>query len=303
MRIFKYALKNVARNSFLSFSTVLVLSLMTFFIYVLFFVEYVASAIIGNISDRLSLSLNLRSGYSDTSSEIVELTNGLRAVDPSVEVRYVSNVEAFEILKKRDPELARVIESDKDNPLPSSVSVKNVPIAKYAELDAIVSKHRDAVQYDAGTGKKTIVDYRAQYEKIKGLTDVLISIRYGTIAVVGLFLFAVAAIVYNAIGNSVFYYREEIRIIGLVGGGARFVYGPFAIQGLVYALVAAVISLAGFSFVIRSVNFSLLADFPIFVDKFFVERSEAFLSVVAALAFVALVSGFLSSFRFARRAA
>ena len=224
MRIFKYALKNITRNSFLSFSTVLVLSLMTFFIYVLFFVEYVASAIIGNISDRLSLSLNLKPGFSDTSHEIVELTNGLRAVDPSVEIKYVSNAEAFEVLKKRDPELARVIESDKDNPLPSSLSVKNVPIAKYAELDAVVSSHKSAVQYDAGTGKKTIVDYRAQYEKIKGLTDVLMSIRYGIIVVVGLFLFAVSAIVYNAIGNSVFFYREEIRIIGLVGGGARFVY-------------------------------------------------------------------------------
>lgn len=167
MRIFKYALKNVARNSFLSFSTVLVLSLMTFFIYVLFFIEYVASSLIGNISDRLSLSLNLRPGFSDTSRDIVELTNGLRAVDGAVEVHYVSNAEAFEILKKRDPELARVIESDKDNPLPSSLSVKNVPISKYAELDAVVSKYRDAVQYDAGTGKKTIVDYRAQYDKIK----------------------------------------------------------------------------------------------------------------------------------------
>lgn len=302
MRIFKYAMKNIARNSFLSFSTVLVLSLMTFFIYVLFFVEYVASAIIGNISDRLSLSLNLKPGFSDTSREIVELTNGLRAVDPSVETKYVSNAEAYEILKKRDPELARVIESDKDNPLPSSLSVKNVPIAKYAELDAVVSKHKDAVQYDAGTGKKTIVDYRAQYEKIKGLTDVLMSIRYGIIFVVGLFLFAVSAIVYNAIGNSVFFYREEIRIIGLVGGGARFVYGPFAVQGFAYAMVAAVLSLATFASVIKSVNFALLADFPIFVDKFFVERQQAFLSVVCALAFVALVSGFLSSYRFARRA-
>lgn len=189
---------------------------MTFFIYVLFFVEYVASALIGNISDRLSLSLNLRPGYSDTSRDIVELINGLRALDSTIEVRYISNTEAFEILKQRDPELSRVIESDKDNPLPSSLSVKNVPIAKYVELDAVVSKYQSAVQYDAGIGKKTIVDYRAQYEKIRGLTDVLLSVRHGTIAVVGLFLFAVSAIVYNAIGNSVFYYREEIRIIGLV---------------------------------------------------------------------------------------
>lgn len=79
-------------------------------------------------------------------------------------------------------------------------------------------------------------------------------------------------------------------------------YGPFAIQGFTYALVAALVALVAFSMVIRSVNFSLLADFPIFVDTFFFERSWAFAAVVAALAVVALVSGSLSSFRFARRA-
>lgn len=301
MRIFKYALKNIARNTFLSLSTVLVLSFMTFFIFVLFFVEFVAQALIGNISDRLSLSLNLKPGFSDTNNDIVELTNGLRSVDPAIEVRYVSNTEAFEILRKRDPELAKVIENDKENPLPSSLSVKNVPIAKYGELDAVISKHKDSVQYDAGSGKKTIVDYRAQYEKIRSLTDVLISIRHGTMVVVGLFLFAVAAIVYNSIGNSVFYYREEIRIIGLVGGDAKFVYGPFAVQGFAYASIAAAVSFVAFTLIIRNVNFSLLADFPIFVSKFYAERSTAFLSVAFALSVVALVSGFLSSYRFSRR--
>lgn len=276
---------------------------MTFFIFVLFFVEFVAQALIGNISDRLSLSLNLRPGFSDTSTGVVDLTNGLRSVDSAIEVRYVSNTEAFDILRKRDPELAKVIENDKENPLPSSLSVKNVPIAKYGELDAIISRHKDSVQYDGESGKKTIVDYRAQYQKISALTDVLISIRHGTMVIVGLFLFAVAAIVYNAIGNSVFYYREEIRIIGLVGGDAKFVYGPFAVQGFAYASLAAAISFIVFSAIIRNVNFSLLSDFPIFVSKFYAERSMAFFSVAIALSLVALVSGFLSSYRFSRKAA
>jgi cell division transport system permease protein len=302
VRLLKYALKNIARNKFLSFSTVLVLTLMAFFINVLFFVEYVASALIGNVSDRLSLSLNLKPGYADTNREVVELVTNLRSIDPGIEARFISSVEAFEILKKRDPELAKVIENDQENPLPSSITVRNVPIAKYAALDAEVGKYREILQYDAGTGRKTVVDYRAQYEKIKTLTGVLISVRYGVYSIVVLFLFAVAAIVYNAIGNSVFFYREEIHIIGLVGGDARFVYGPFGIQGLLYAFVAGSVAFAVFVLLIRSVNFSLLSDFPIFVDTFFIERSQLFVAEFVAILFVALLSGLVSSIRFSKKA-
>ncbi len=302
LRLLKYALKNISRSKFLSFSTVLVLSLMAFFINVLFFVEYVAESLIGNVSDRLSISLNLKPGYSDTDREIIDLSARLREIDPGVEVRYVSNSDAFEILRERDPELAKVIESEADNPLPSSLSVRNVPIAAYERLDAEVTKYRDVLQYDAGTGRKTIVDYRAQYEKIKALSDMLVSIRYGSYAIIGLFFFAVAAIVYNAIGNGVFFYREEIRIIGLVGGDAVFVYGPFAIQGFLYALSGAMVGFLGFYILLSNINFSLLSDFPIFVDRFFASRPSAFLSEIAVFAFVALVSGTVSSLRFSRRA-
>lgn len=302
MRLLKYALKNVARSKFLSFSTILVLSLMAFFINVLFFVEYVAEAIVGNVSDRLSLVLNLKPGYSDTDREIIELSGALAAIDPAIEIKYVSNTEAFDILRKRDPELAKVIESDEDNPLPSSLSVRNVPIAAYERMDAEITKYRDALRYESGTGRKSIVDYRAQYEKIKALSDMLMSIQYGSYAIVALFFFAVAAIIYNAIGNAVFFYREEIRIIGLVGGDARFVYGPFAIQGVLYALSGAAAGFAAFSVLLSNVDFALLSDFPIFVDRFFVSSTSAFQIEFAVFAIVALFSGTVSSLRFSGRA-
>lgn len=274
---------------------------MAFFINVLFFVEYVAASLVNNVSDRLSLSLNLQSGYSDTDRKIVDLMAQIRAIDSGIEVRYISSTEAFEILKKRDSELAKVIESDRENPLPSSISVRNVPIRSYALLDVEIAKYRDVLQYDAGTGRKTVVDYRAQYEKIQALTGILLSIRYGAYAIVILFLFAVAAIVYNAIGNSVFFHREEIRIIGLVGGDARFVYGPFAIQGFLYAAIAGTIGFSIFALLIKGVNFSLLSDFPIFVDAFFINRATIFALELLALVVIALFSGLVSSMRFSKK--
>lgn len=110
MRILKYALKNTIRNPFLSFSSILVISLLVFFINVLFFIEYVTSSITSNINDRMSISLNLKSGYDADNSEVIECVSALKQAGPDIQVQYISREEAFEILRKRDPELSRVIE-------------------------------------------------------------------------------------------------------------------------------------------------------------------------------------------------
>ena len=216
MRILKYALKNIIRNSFLSFSSILIVALMVFFSNVLFFVEYTVESLTKSVNDRLSISLNLKTGYADTSSEVVGLMNDIKEKIVEVDVRFISAADAFETLKKRDPELAKVIESDKDNPLPSAVVIKNVPLGSYEAFDSVVTRYKDILNYENGAGKKTVVDYREQYSKIKDLANLLISIRYGIYAIIGLFLFSVCAMIYQAIGNSVFFFREEIKIIGLV---------------------------------------------------------------------------------------
>lgn len=110
MRILKYAIKNTIRNPFLSLSSILVISLLIFFINVLFFIEYVTASITDNINDRLSISLNLKTGYTADNTEVIECIGALKATNLGVQVQYISREEAFEILRKRDKELARVIE-------------------------------------------------------------------------------------------------------------------------------------------------------------------------------------------------
>ena len=59
MRILKYAIKNIKRNAFLSLSSILVLSLIIFFINILILVNFTTDELIVNINKRLSLSLTL----------------------------------------------------------------------------------------------------------------------------------------------------------------------------------------------------------------------------------------------------
>lgn len=298
MRILKYALKNTIRNPFLSFSSILVISLLVFFINVLFFIEYVTSSITSNINDRMSISLNLKPGYDGDNAEVIECISALKQASTAIQIQFISREEAFLILQKRDPELSRVIEGDKENPLPSSIVIKNIPLGEYPNIDAVVKRYTGIIQYDEERSKKSLTDYRAQYERIQGLINILLSVHYGIYSIIGFFIFAVFIIIYNSIGNFVFFYRDEIKIIRLVGGENLFIYGPFAIQGVLYTGLAYLIGTSVFSLLVKNINFSLITDFPLFIDRFFALYGQVFLLELCVILLVGLLSGFLSSRRF-----
>gem|GEM_PF-313824 len=298
MRLLKYALKNTIRNPFLSLSSILVISLLIFFINTLFFIEYVTTSLTENINDRMSLSLNLKPGYTGDNSEVIAAMSALKQASPSVSIEYLSKEEAFEILKKRDQELVRIIEGDKENPLPSSIVIKNIPLGEYPQIDSTVKRFKGIIQYDEERSQKSLVDYQSQYERIQGLINILLSIRYGIYGIISLFIFSVFIIIYNSIGNFVFFYRDEIKIIRLVGGENIFIYGPFSIQGFLYTLAAYALGTSVFVYLIKNINFSLITDFPLFIDRFFVLYGNIFLIELAVVTVVGILSGFLSSRRF-----
>ena len=298
MRLLKYALKNTIRNSFLSLSSILVISLLVFFINTLFFIEYVTASITDSINDRMSISLNLKSGYTDDNSEVIEAMSALRNTNTTIQVQYISRDDAFAILKKRDPELARVIEGDKENPLPSSIVLKNIPLREYPAINSIIERYKGIVQYDEERSKKSLVDYQAQYERIQGIINILLTIRFGIYAIVGFFLFSVFIIIYNSIGNFVFFYRDEIKIIRLVGGDNIFIYGPFSIQWFLYTLAAYGIGTLAFVSLVKHINFALITDFPLFIDRFFAQYNSILLLELLVILLVGAFSGFLSSRRF-----
>lgn len=182
------------------------------------------------IEDRLSLSVYLRSSYTDTNSEVIQLLGDLKALGNGISVRYESPADALAKLKKLDPELVKVIENGSDNPLPASIIISKINREQYEMVDQTVGKYKNIIVFDEKASKNKLIDYRAQYQKIQSLTDVVNNVIIGVYFIIGFFIFTVFLIVYSIIGNFVFYYRDEIKITKLVGGDNIYVYGPFSLQ-------------------------------------------------------------------------
>lgn len=138
--------------------------------------------------------------------------------------QYISREDAFDILKTRNPDLASLVEQNDQNPLPNSIRISNVAISSYRDLDIYISGFKDILQYDQSSFDKKLLDYRAQYERISSVVEMLKILQVAVYILLILFVFTVSIVVYMVIHNFIFFLRDEIRIIELVGGNPSFIY-------------------------------------------------------------------------------
>lgn len=298
MRIFKYAIKNIQRNMFLSFSSVLVLTLIIFFINILMLVNFTTDEIIKNINSRLTISISLNKWYTNENSEVIELISWIRSVDRELTVTYISPEEALSVIKNRDPELTKVVESDSENPLPASIKIENIWLREYSNINDVISKYKWVIVYDETKFKKRLVDYKTQYDRIDNVIKVFHSIKLWIYAIIWFFIFSVFIIIYNIIGNFIFFYRDEIKITKLVWWDNIFIYWPFSIQWLLYTGFSSVLSLLIFVYIIKTVNIYLIDNFPQFINSFLIAYWYFFFYEIIWVWLIWTISWFLSSHKF-----
>ncbi len=299
MRILRYALRNILRSFTLSVSSVTVIALMSFLIFVLLLVEFVMQSLTQSVSSRLSLSLNTRAGLTATSSDIIETLGAFRAIDPSIQAVFTSAKENLETLRKRDPELAKIVESDEENPLPSTIAVKNVPIERYDELDSVIQSRSKSFELSEDI-RKSFIGYKNQYDRLRKVVQVLHSLRYGLYGVIGFFLFSVFVVIFHSIGNAVFAFRDEIKITELVGGQKRYIYGPFLLQGMIYTIVGLVLSLSVFYFGLYSLDISVFLGTNAGLDQFFRQSARLIGAICLVIVVLGGLSGLASSYKFVK---
>ncbi len=166
MNILRYAFKNIFRNLFLSGSSVLIIALLVFFVNILLFVLFASERFVENINNRISITINFRDGYDESTPRAQILSTGIRTSFTGILLEYISRENAFAILQSRNPELASLIEQGDENPLPNSLRISNIDLESYERLNTYVSRFQDILQYDAGDMDKKLLDYRSQYERI-----------------------------------------------------------------------------------------------------------------------------------------
>ncbi len=241
-RIIKYGFLNFIRNGFVSLATILVMTIALFMISTSMF----ADAALKSVLDTLKAQVDINVYFMPDApvEKIKDLENKL-AVRPEIaSVKYTSKEEVLKTFKERhkDDELTiQSLEELGDNPFGATLSLRARDPSQYESIAGYINQKIDILNKE---GK--IIDKVSFYDSkraIDTLNSIIHTSKQIMLAVIAFLIFVAVLIVFNTIRLAVYINKEEISVMKLVGASDAYVQGPFVVEGALYGILAASLTL------------------------------------------------------------
>lgn len=300
MNILRYAFKNIFRNFFLSFSSVVTIALLVFFVNILLLVVHSSEEFIAGVNNKIAMTVTFAKWYNNSQVRSQEFLSDATKKFPGISVKYISRDDAYKIFSERHSDLAAIIEDAKENPFPDVVQFSQIPIERYEQFNEYIAWYKDIIRYDAQDMSQKLLDYQAQYQNVMKTVELLRLLNNAVYVLIGLFLFTVFVVVHMVIRNFIFFLQDEMRIIELVGGKSSFIYGPLAVQGIIYSVSGVLLAFLAFFLFRNNGGVSMLPiDMVTVFVRFYHTLTEKFLplELLSAVA-IGVFSAVLASYKY-----
>jgi cell division protein FtsX len=144
------------------------------------------------------------------------------------------------------------------------------------------------------TKEDYFANYWTQYQRIEDITSILDILKLWLNAIISIFVFSIAVIIYSVISNFIFYYKDEIYITQLVWWSNIFIYWPFVMQWIIFSFLSFILNFVLFNVLLNSLN-NNFGHMYIFDFSFWILMLELLLFM-----FIWGLSWFFSSKRYLR---
>ena len=249
---FGYSLREAGHHFRRNWTTVLgaiVTIFLSLFIIGLFVLGSVMiSSVVGGVEDSVTIQAYLSDSASDAAVE--DLQSEISSWDNVESVTYKSKDEALEeyrtSMSNRNASDA-VAALDGENPLPASLVIRLTdPQEVQATAQRIVDDPAFAEIRDGASDPSTDPSEDVLYGQgtVERLLEFTNYIRIGAVILVALLTFVAFVFINNTIRLAITARRREIAIMRLVGASNGFIRGPFVMEGVIEALIAAVLAIA-----------------------------------------------------------
>ncbi len=193
-----------------------------------------------------------------TDNDVDAIEESIKTKEGVLSVVFRSREQGLEIMKEQWKEDSYVLEGlEEDNPLQNSYIIQLKDI-KYADSVVKMLKSMDGVE-----------DIRYYKDIIDKLMVFANYIRFGGIAVIGILVLVSVFIISNTIKITVSSRRREINIMKYVGATNGYIRGPFIIEGILFGLIGAVLSIVlvnyGYEYFFKSVSDKLYVLFTVYL--------------------------------------
>lgn len=239
-RVFKSGFLNFWRNSSVSFTAVIIMTMALLVVGSLILTQALLNSTLDQIKNKVDINVYLVTSAED--KEIQVLKKQIESLPEVAHVVYSSSDEELQKFKARhqnDELTLQALDEIGTNPLGASLEIKAKDPSQYEGISTFLENQKkensesiiDKVNYSRNKAAITALT------KIINASDKLgfaIAIFFGVIA----FLIS-----FNTIRLTIYMAREEISVKRLVGASTRYIKGPFVVSGLMYGTVATMIAL------------------------------------------------------------
>lgn len=244
-RIIKAGFLNFKRGGVVSWAAVLVVTITLSVITAIILLQAVLHFSLQQIENKVDVTIYFTTKAPE--DKIFLLKSSLEKLPEVAKVSYTSADEALRIFRQRhenDYPTIQALDEIGENPLGAHLNIKAKEVSQYESIANFMKSDNALV-----AGSASIVD-KVNYYQNKLVIDRLNSVIGGAQQLgflITLILVVISIIItFNTSRLAIFISREEIGVMRLVGASKMQVRGPFMIEGVIYGVIATLITLAIF---------------------------------------------------------
>lgn len=236
-RIIKYGIQSFLRHGWLSIATIAVIMLALFVFLNLILFNMMAKNAINILRDKIDINVYFNNNVSE--DDILKVKRSVESLAEVKNVQYVSRSEALSVFQKRhqdDDTIVQALEVLEENPLSASLNIKANDPSDYPIISAYLNNENLAGLVDQ-------VTYNQNKLVINRLATIVNTFQTVGIALTVILTIISILVALNTIMLTIYSTRDEIGIMRLVGAPNKFIRGPYIVQGMIYGIIAAFLSI------------------------------------------------------------
>jgi cell division transport system permease protein len=284
------------RNAYVSLASIFVMVVALFVVGTTILIDQLLTASLANIQSRVDINVYFTTNAPEET--IQELQSSLVALPEVSKVEYTSRADALAQYRaeNQDDEITiQAIEELDDNPLPAQLSIQAQETSQYAGVAQYLEEQE---QY---ADVISTVNYNDNKTAIDNLTNIINKVESATFFVMLILVISAVLITFNTIRLAIYTTRDEIKVMRLVGASNMYIRGPFMLQGIMYGLIAGVLTLLLMYPMVLWLGPETEAFFEFNVFHYFVSDFPLIFAVVVGMGVVlGLISSILAVARYLR---
>lgn len=242
-RIIKAGFISFWRNGSVSLSAVFVMIVALFMIASTLLITAFLGTALKDLQDKIDINIYVDSKA--TEPQILSLKKQIETLPEVKSVVYISREQALEEFRTRhenDHRIIQALDEIGDNPLPAALTVKAREPSQYEGIANFLS-NKSELSVGSTVSIVSKVNYNDNKVAIERLSKLIIGVKKLGSIITAVMIAISILITFNTIRLAIFIARDEIGVMRLVGGSNEYVRGPFVVEGILYGLVAAILTL------------------------------------------------------------